>query len=168
MGESGSKCSITHLFCHIFIGKSVYCDCAWYEEYLGRIYQNLKKLTLFHVFAHNSKSILPQSASFGHAGTHFTPSVENIYPRTYLYSNIQYQLSCTQKIHLELSSNTPPPPKYLTPTTLPTQHLPRTYLITHVHILITYTPWRQVLSLPKFNNYSSILYCLSSKIVVKS
>ncbi len=70
MGRSGSKCSITPLFCHIFIGKSVYWDCAWYNEYLGRIYQKWNILTLVHVFAHNSKSILPQSASFSHAGTH--------------------------------------------------------------------------------------------------
>ncbi len=49
--------------------KSV-CDyCVWYDKYLGRIYQKLKILTLVHVFAHNSKSILPQSASFSHAET---------------------------------------------------------------------------------------------------
>ena len=42
MGQSGSKGSITLLFCHIFIGKSVYCDCTWYDEYLGRIYQKWK------------------------------------------------------------------------------------------------------------------------------
>ncbi len=70
MGQSGGKCSLTPLFCHIFIGKSVYCDCAWYDDYFGRIYQKWKILTLVHIFAHNSKSILPQSASFSHAGTH--------------------------------------------------------------------------------------------------
>ncbi len=72
MGQSGSKCSITPLFCYIFIGKSVYCDCAWHGEYLGRIYQKWKILTLVHVFAHNSKSILTQSASFSYAGTHIS------------------------------------------------------------------------------------------------
>ncbi len=30
-----------------------------------------KKMTLAHIFAYNSKSILRQSASFSHAGTHF-------------------------------------------------------------------------------------------------
>ncbi len=37
------------------------------EEYI----KNEKNLTLVHVFAHNSRSILPQSASFSHAGTQF-------------------------------------------------------------------------------------------------
>ena len=32
-------------------------------------------LTLVHVFAHNSKSILPQSASFSHAGTQIVKCV---------------------------------------------------------------------------------------------
>ncbi len=37
---------------------------------LERIYQKRKLLTLAHIFAYNSKSILPQRASFSHAGTH--------------------------------------------------------------------------------------------------
>ncbi len=57
-------------FLPYFHWKSVYCDCAWYDEYLGSIYQKWKILTLVYVFAHKSKSILPQSASFSQAGTH--------------------------------------------------------------------------------------------------
>ena len=38
-----------------------------YKEYI----KNEKKLTLAHIFAYNSKSILLQSVSFSHAGTQF-------------------------------------------------------------------------------------------------
>ena len=34
-----NKCSIILLSFHIFIGKGVCHDCAWYDEYLERIYQ---------------------------------------------------------------------------------------------------------------------------------
>ena len=63
----------THFLPHFHV-KSVCHDCVWYGEYLGRIYQKFKFVTLAHIFAYNSKSILPQSASFIHAGTQMIPS----------------------------------------------------------------------------------------------
>ena len=69
MGQTRSKYSITPLSFHIFMQKSN-CDYwAWYDKYFGRINQKWKILTLAHIFAYNSKSILPQRASFSHAGT---------------------------------------------------------------------------------------------------
>ena len=48
-----AKYFITALFFQIFIETSV-CDyCVGYDEYLGRIYQNEKFLTLAHILASN-------------------------------------------------------------------------------------------------------------------
>ena len=68
MGQSWRKYSKTRLFFQSFIEKSVCHDCFWYDEDLERIYQKWKILTLVHIFAYNSKSILPERASFSHAG----------------------------------------------------------------------------------------------------
>ena len=70
MGPSRSKCFITPLSFYIFIGKGVCHVCVWYDEYLWRIYQKWTIFTLAHIFAYNSKSTLPQRASFSHAETH--------------------------------------------------------------------------------------------------
>ncbi len=43
MGQSRRKCSITPLFCHIFIAKSVCYDCVWYNEDIERICKKIKK-----------------------------------------------------------------------------------------------------------------------------
>ncbi len=56
-----------HLFSAIFSLEKVFIVVVL--GILGRIYQN-EKFALVHVFAHNSKSILLQSASFSHTGTH--------------------------------------------------------------------------------------------------
>ena len=69
IGQSRIKCSITPFFFHIFIEKSDCHDWVWYDKYLERIYQKWKILTLAHIFAYNSKSILPQRASYSRAGT---------------------------------------------------------------------------------------------------
>ena len=69
MSQSRRKCSITLTFFHIFIEKGACNDFVWYDEHLGRRYQKWKILTLIGIFAYNSKSILPQRASFRHAGT---------------------------------------------------------------------------------------------------
>ncbi len=72
MGQSGSKCypfsatfSLEKVFIVIVLGVM-----NIQEDYT----ENKKKLTLVHVSAHNSKLILPQSASFSHAGTHILTS----------------------------------------------------------------------------------------------
>ncbi len=95
VGQSRIKCSITTLFFHNFIEKSACRDWVWYDEYLESIYQKWKILTLAHIFAYNSKSSLPQRASFSHAGTHifsyifcFTGCMFYVEIRTILYSEV--------------------------------------------------------------------------------
>ncbi len=46
-------------------------DLLWFDEHLRRIYQEWKSLilTLVHIFADCSKSVLPQRSSYSHAGT---------------------------------------------------------------------------------------------------
>ena len=73
----------TSFFFHIIIEKNVCHDCVWYDEDLERIYQKLKILTLGHIFAYNSKSILPQRASFSHSGAH----------NCYLYSPLYFSIA---------------------------------------------------------------------------
>ena len=64
-----TKCSIAHIFFHIFIKSLFFHDFVSYDEYLGRVYQIWKILTLVHIFADYSNPI-PQRASFIHAVTH--------------------------------------------------------------------------------------------------
>ncbi len=64
-----NKMSHNTSFLPQFHWKSVCHDWVWYDEYLERIYQKWKILTLAHIFAYiNSKSMLPQRASFSCAG----------------------------------------------------------------------------------------------------
>ncbi len=69
LGQSKRKCLITPLFFHIVVERSACHDYVWYGEDLERIYQKLKILSLAQIFDYDSKSVLPQRASFSHAGT---------------------------------------------------------------------------------------------------
>ncbi len=55
-------------------------------------------MTLAHIFAYNSKVVLPQSASFRHAGIH--NYIEIIY--------LERSLNCEKKINFESNNNNIP------------------------------------------------------------
>ncbi len=83
----------------MFIENSICHDCVLYEEYPGKIQQNCKILTLAHIFAYNSKSMLPQRASFSHAGTHMSmlyniPSTKNTTWISNSASQILVRITC--------------------------------------------------------------------------